>query len=127
MKKTFNVKPPTEIELIFENGENISIIFNARALFHLTNDFENGIKALTDDVSQPEICAKLIYAGSVEQRNDMTLEKAREITCNLDIETINGIILEFQESMGIAKNEMVKEFQKKAMAEFLTNLSKQRT
>jgi hypothetical protein len=124
MKKTFNVKPPTEIELVFESGESLNIVFNAKALFHLSNDFENGIKALTDDTSHPEICAKLIYAGSVEQHKGMTLEKAREITCQLDLETINGIILEFQDSMGVMKNEKLLEFQKKAMAEFLMNLSK---
>lgn len=121
MKKTYNVKPATEIELRFLDGKVLTVIFNAKAMYHF-NDFENGIQSLTDDVSQPEICAKLLYVGSVENNPDMTLEKARELVCQLDIETISNIIVDFQESMGSIQNDAFKELQKKTMMEFVSGL-----
>lgn len=121
MKKTYNVKPDTELDIVFRDGKKLNVVFNAKAMYHF-NDFENGIKSLAEDVSQPEICAKLLYIGSVENNKDMTIEKARELVCQLDIGTISNIIVDFQESMGTIQNETFKELQKKTMMEFVTNL-----
>lgn len=124
MKKTYNVKPATEIELVFQDGKTIKVVFDARAMYHF-NDFENGIQSLADDVSQPEVCAKLLYVGCVENSKDMSIEKARELVCQLDIETISNVIIDFQESMGVIQNEMFKEAQKKTMEEYVMKLCKQ--
>lgn len=121
MKKTYNVKPDTELDIVFRDGKKLNVVFNAKAMYHF-NDFENGIKSLAEDVSQPEVCAKLLYIGSVENNKDMTIEKARELVCQLDIGTISNIIVDFQESMGTIQNEAFKELQKKTMMEFVTNL-----
>ena len=120
MKKTYNVKPITEIELVFEDGYKIDLSFDARATYHLTTDFN--INELADNLSIPEFCAMIMYSSSVENNKDMTIDKARELVCQMDMETINNIILDYQEASGVSKNEQMKELQKKTMENFILNL-----
>lgn len=124
MKKTYNVKPPTEIELVFEDGYKIDLRFDARATYHLTTDFS--LNDLVENPSITEMCAIIIYCASVENNKDMTVDKARELVCTMDIETITSIILDFEESSGVSKKEQLKELQKKTMENFVLNLYKKK-
>lgn len=124
MKKTYNVKPITEIELVFEDGSKIDLSFDARATYHLTTDFS--LKDIANNPSIPEFCAMILYSASVENNKDITIDKARELVSQMDLETITNIVLDFQEASGVSKNEQMKELQKKTMENFISNLSKKK-
>ena len=112
-KKYYAVKPPVEIEIEFADGKKLELVFDVKSLFHLNDPEIGGIEALLDNVSQPELCAKIIYAGAKEKSPDLTLEMARAIVTNLDIFTITGIINDFSESIGADKNMVLRDAQKK--------------
>lgn len=124
MKKTYNVRPITEIELVFQDGYKINLSFDARATYHLTTDFS--LEDMAKNPSTPEFCAMIIYSSSVEDFKDMTIDKARELVCQMDMETIINIVLDFQEASGVSKNEQMKELQKKTMENFISNLSRKK-
>lgn len=120
MRKTFNVKPINEIELVFQGGYKLILRFDTLATYHMTTEFD--LQDLMDNPSITEICAMVIYSGSVENNKDMTVEKARELVCQMDLETIMAIVKEFEASMGVAD----KEIQKKTMEDFIRTLSLKR-
>lgn len=120
MKKRFAIEPVPEIELAFPDGETITVVFNATAFIHMNDDvFENGVDDLLTETSAPELCAKLIYVGSVERTPDMTLEKARSIVSTMSLEVMMSIINEFNASVSKENNRELKEIQKKTMLDFL--------
>ncbi|WP_312372047.1 hypothetical protein [Lachnoclostridium sp.] len=122
MKKTYAVKPKTEIELQFEDGKSINVTFDAAAIQHLVADFDGGLsEALESEYT--ELCARIIYAGSMEHESDMSIEKAKQIVSNLDLETLTSIIEDFTDSLGKEKKAEIKEFQKKSMTEFMVKKS----
>lgn len=120
MKKRYAIEPVPEIELAFSDGKIVTVVFNAMAFIHMNDDvFENGVDDLLTEKSAPELCAKLIYVGGVENTPDLTLEKAREITSNMSLEVMMGIINDFNSSVSKENNADLKELQKKTMQEFL--------
>lgn len=122
MKKTYAVKPKTEIELQFEDGKSINITFGAAAIQHLITDFDGGLsEALESEYT--ELCARIIYSGSVEHESEMSIDKAKQIVSNLDLETLTSIIEDFTDSLGKEKKAEIKELQKKSMMEFVTKKS----
>lgn len=116
MKKVYAVKPTTEIELQFEDGKALKIVFDARAVSHFM-DFD-GLTALDDTSRYTDICAMIVYAGAVENNEGITLDIAKNIVASLDIETITNIINDFTDSLGTAKKEAIKEYQKNQMSQF---------
>ena len=122
-KKYYAVKPPVEIEIEFADGKKLELVFDVKSLFHFNDPEIGGMEALLDNVSQPELCAKIIYAGAKEKSPDLTIEMARAIVTNLDIFTITGIINDFSESIGADKNMVLKDAQKKTMMEFIKAMS----
>lgn len=121
MKKIINVKPVTELELQFESGETLSLRFDVKAISNF-NEIEGGINDFLKEMSMPEMCAKVIYIAGVSNNSELTLERARVITSNLDPMTITEIMTEFNISMGSGKNEVQKEIQKKLMEQFLAQM-----
>ena len=119
MKKVYSVKPKTEIELQFSDGKALKIVFDARAVYHFS-DF-GGLESLKDTNNFKEPCALIIYAGSVENNEGITLEIAREIADSLDIDTMLSIINDFTDSLGTVKKEALKEQQKNQMSQFLNS------
>lgn len=120
MKKTYNVKPIDEITLAFQDGFKLILRFNALATYRLTTEF-----SLEDMIAKPsmaEMCAMIIYSASVDDNKDMSIDKARELVCQMDTETITNIVMDFEESTGVQKNENFKELQKKTMENFILNL-----
>jgi hypothetical protein len=118
MKKIINVKPVTELELQFEDGKVICVVFDTEAVFNLT-ELDGGINSFMSEKSLPERCAKIIYAGAKTKQNEFTIEDARALVCELSPVTITEIMNEFNENMGVAKNEVQSELQKKLMKQFL--------
>lgn len=116
MKKVYAVKPKTEIELQFENGKSIVIVFDARAVAHFT-EF-GGLETLADTSNYVDICSMIIYAGAVENNNDFTMDNAKTIVSQLDMDTIINIINDFTDSIGTAKKEEIQQMQKKQMSQF---------
>jgi hypothetical protein len=115
MKKRINVKPLTELELVFEDGKNLELVYDVKALLHfneLANEF-------LKDPTIPEICAKIVYIGGADRNESFDLEEARKVVACLDPETITIIINAFNETMGAGKNEVQKDLQKKLMEMFL--------
>lgn len=116
MKKVYSSAPKTEIELKFDD-QSIILLFNAAAVFRLQEISEE-----TDEEGIASTCAKIIYAGAVENNDGFTLEKAKEIVSNLDIETVTGILNDFIDSMPRIKNKILSEEQKKTMQIFTSSL-----
>lgn len=116
MKKIYVVKPKTEIELQFEDGKTIKIVFDARAVAHFT-EF-NGLETLTDSNNYEEICSLIVYAGAVENNENFTLDIAKALVSELDLDTLTGIISDFTDSLGSAKKAQLKEQQKNQMSQF---------
>ena len=123
MKKTFNVKPVTEIELKFENGESLDIVFDIEAISNFT-DLDGGLTTFINEDKLPERCAKIIYIGAKARRQEFTLEEARILVSNMDTVTITDIMNEFNESMGASKNGVQSELTKKLMAQYLDKIMK---
>lgn len=120
-KKIINVKPVTELELQFEDGKSLCIVFDTEAISNF-NDLEGGIKGFIEEKSIPEKCAKVIYTGAKSRQPDFTLEEARALVSELSPVTITEIMNEFNENMGATKNEVQSELQKKLMKEFVETL-----
>lgn len=120
MKKTYNVKPIDEITLAFQDGYNLILRFDAMATYRLTTEFS--LDDMIENPSMTEMCAMVVYSASVENNKDITLDNARELVCQMDLETITNIVMDFEESTGIQKNENLKELQKKTMENFILNL-----
>ena len=117
MRKQINVKEPLELELVF-NNKNVLLVFNNKAFMNLTQSQEE-LMDFVSNINIPEICAKIIQASAVPE---LSIDEAREITVNLDNETIMEIVNDFNESTGIQKNEVTKELQKKLMMQFLNKM-----
>ncbi len=114
MRKVIECKPVSEVELRFNGGESIILRFDVEALMTL-QETEGDLGAALKK-SPSEMCASILYAGAVGKNEGMTKEKARELVCQMSIETINAIIEEFTESFGKGGNE---EYTKKILAQFL--------
>jgi len=120
MKKKITVKPITELELCFEDGKIIELVFNMEALMRFTEVGEiTDISKLTK-TSLPELCSKIIYAGAIVKDDSFTLDEARKIVSNLDAGTVTEIIQEFTGNMDTGENKA--ELQKNLMREFLLNM-----
>jgi hypothetical protein len=120
LKKKINVKPVTELELCFEDGKTIELVFNTESLMYFTEIGEiTDISKLTK-TSLPELCSKIVYAGAVVKDGSFTLEEARKIVSNLDIGTVTEIIQEFTGNMDTGENKA--ELQKNLMREFLLTM-----
>ena len=113
MNKKYTVKPIDTITLEFEDGKNVVLRFDTKSMYHLSAEFD--MKEMLSNPSVTEVCAAIIYSASVEQTEDMSIEKAREITSQLSLDVVVNIIKDFEESLGAD----VKEAQKKTMQEFL--------
>lgn len=114
-KKVIKVKPVTEIELQFEDGRSLCVVFDTLAFYYLS-ELNDGNLGFSTDEKLPEQCAKIIYAGAKERKPDFSLEEARALVAELNIGTITEIMLEFGEGMESLKDEAQKEHQKKLMA-----------
>lgn len=116
MRKVIECKPVSEVELRFNGGESILLRFDVEALITL-QEIEGDLKAAMKK-SPAELCVSILYAGAVGHNEGMTKERARELVCQMGIETITAIIDEFTESLGAGGNE---ETQKKLIAQLLEN------
>jgi hypothetical protein len=123
MKKQISVMDPTELEIKFEDGKVINLIFDVKSLTGF-NNVEGGFSALLNEKSIPELCARIIYATGTEHNEGLDLQKAREMVSRMDILTLGEIMNEFNESIGTSKNEVQKELQKKLMAQYTQEIMK---
>jgi hypothetical protein len=116
MKKTLNVEEATEMDLQFNDGTTLALAFNVRALSFINDKSIGGATGFFKCKSVPEYCAKIVYLTAKAAGNEITIEKARELTCNMKPVSINEIVKEFQESNGVDTSE---EAQKKILMELL--------
>lgn len=121
MKKIVNVKEATELELQFQDGKIINLRFDVSSLLNF-NNLDGGLENFFKDASIPEMCAKIVYITGANHNDGLTIDESRKIVSNMDPLTITEIINEFSESMGMAKNELQGELQKKLMTQFLAAL-----
>lgn len=119
MRKRYEVKPVTEIELAFPE-RTLLLRFDAAAVFH-AEDLEGGIVELMKNKNITELCAKIIYMGACEQEKGFTIEDAKKIVTELDLETAEGIISDFLDSLGAG--ETIEETQKKTIMECLEKMA----
>jgi hypothetical protein len=121
MKKIISVKPVTELELQFEDGKSLQLVFDMQALSNFYS-LPEGLASFLNENSLVERCAMIIYIGGLEHDSRLTIEKARSIVSNMDPASITEVVSEFSLSMGAANNQMLQELQKKTMQEFLEKL-----
>lgn len=119
MRKTYNIEPIDDICLKYK-GNEIIVRFDAAFIFRFQKEYK--IENTLDDLSPTDLCANLIYCAS----KDITLDLAKEIVCQMDVPTLNGIIEDFRKSVGVVNNEELKELQKKTMQQYVTKLCKQK-
>lgn len=117
-KKSVNVKEPTELELKFEDGKSLTLLFDVEALLKF-NDLPGGLAAFVNEQSIPERCAMVLYIGN----KDLEIDEARKLVSNMDPGSITEIMLEFTTSMGATNNQMLQELQKKTMQEFMVKMN----
>lgn len=117
MKKKLNIEESTELELIFEDGKTLNLVFNVRAMSYL-NDI-GGMKELLSFGSTPEYCAKIIYITAKAAGNEISLEEARALVSSIKPSVILEIVKEFQESYVAGIDE---DTQKKIIAEALKQI-----
>lgn len=120
-KRIINVLPVSELELQFEDETKLTLVFDMAAIANF-NDLEGGMTAFVKENNIPERCAKIIYIGAKSGDHNFTLEKARTLVSQLSPVTITEIMNEFSESMGVSKNGVQSELQKKLMEEFLKSM-----
>ena len=119
-RKVIACKPAPEIELEFNGGERILLRLDVQALMEI-----QGIDGGIDNIigkSVPEMCAAIIFGAGVNNNDNFTYERAREITCQLSYETISEIYTEFVEAMTTGYKEGREEIAKKAMAQYLNKI-----
>lgn len=122
-RKVINVKPPTELELQFEDGRSLLVVFDTEAYMNLS-ELGGGLTGFASEKSLPEQCAKIIYSGATSRNRDFTIEESRVLVSNMDISSITDIINEFSESVGMTKNGVQSELQKKLMEQFVQMITK---
>jgi hypothetical protein len=120
MKKNLNVEEATELDLQFKDGTILTLAFNVRALSFINDKAIGGAKGFLNCKSIPEYCAKIIYITAKSAGNEITVEKARELTSTLKPTIISEIYREFQESNGADTSE---EAQKKILGDLLKEVA----
>jgi hypothetical protein len=121
MKKILNVEDATEIELKFEDGTRLNLAFNVKALSFVNDKCIGGLKGVLQPGSVAEYCAKVIYMTAKAAGEEITIHKARELTCQLKPKIITTIVEEYQNTYG---SEMDEEAQKKTAEELIKALLK---
>lgn len=119
MKKTICAEEATELELQFNNGKSLNLHFNIKALSFINDKGIGGLKGLLERMNVPEYCAKIIYMTAKAAGEEMTLQKARKLTCTLSPKTITTIVQEFQSLYGSDADE---ESQKKTAEEIIKSI-----
>lgn len=122
-RKVISVKPVTELELQFEDGKSLCVVFDTEAFMNLS-ELDGGLTGFSSEKSLPEQCAKIIYAGAKSRNKNFTLEDSRALVSNMDIASITDVINEFSESVGMTKNGVQGELQKKLMEQFIQTIAK---
>lgn len=119
MKKSFNVEEATEIELKFNNGESLNLAFNVRALSFVNDKCIGGLKKFFNMKSTAEYGAKILYVTAKAGNNEITLEKARELTVTIKPTIISEIINEFNSACLDSGSE---DTQKKMVSELVKEI-----
>ncbi len=122
-RKVINVKPVTELELQFEDGKSLCVVFDTEAFYNLESLKYDGME-FTEDEPLPEQCAKIVYAGALAKQPDITLDEVRAMVSDWSMGTITDVIFEFADSATSTKNGVQSEFQKKLMELYTRKISK---
>lgn len=120
MRKKIMVKEPLELEIEFNNRVFV-LVFNTRALLNLAS-IEEELMGLLSEFNIAEACSRVIWASA---NPCIDILEARQLTANLDTETITEIMQSFNESVGTVNTDVKKvqeEMQKKLMSQFLDSM-----
>lgn len=93
-RKVSNIRPAQTLTLEFEDGIKKDLKFDARTIFTLDEEFEDGsMVILVSAIKKPYLHgSKIVYAGLKACDEDVTYEEAKKITTRLDVGTIMEII-----------------------------------
>lgn len=121
MKKTLSVEEATELELKFNDETSLNLAFNVRALSFINDKCIGGLKGLMQQTSVPEYCAKIVYMTAKAAGEEMTIQKARTLVCQMSPKIVTEIVQEYQATYG---GDMDEEAQKKTIEEIVKAISK---
>lgn len=117
--KTINVLPVEELEIKFKDGKTYKASFNMLAVGHMQQAL---LSKDVEDISVMEFGAVVLYGTIKANEPDFTLDEARALALAMRPADLNDIIQEYMDSMG-ADNELVKESQKKVIAQMLIKMA----
>lgn len=118
--KTINVLPVEELEIKFKDGKTYKASFNMLAVGHMQQVL---LSKDVEDISVMEFGAVVLYGTIKANESNFTLEEARALALAMRPADLNAVIQEYMDSMG-ADNELVKESQKKVIAQMLTKMAR---
>ncbi len=121
MKESFAAEEATELELKFNDGTSLNLIFNVRALSFVNDKVIGGLEGMLRQTSVPEYCAKVVYITAKAAGEEMTIQKARTLVCQMHPKIVTKIVQEYQSTFG---GELDEEAQKKAIEEIVKAISK---
>lgn len=109
-RKVSNIRPAQIFTLEFEDEVKKVLKFDARTIFILDEEFEDGsMVILVKAIKKPYLDgSKVIYAGLKACDEDMTYEEAKKITTMLDVGTIMEIVTMANESVTPIENNKKK-------------------
>lgn len=119
MKKII-CKPAPEVEIEC-GGELILLRFDLYSAINLQEYSEGGLNEVLTR-SLPELAVAIVYAAGVNNNENFTRDKAREMVSFMSVKDITEIIEMYSESMGVEKNAATEEYAKNLMAQFLKSL-----
>lgn len=117
--KTINVLPVEELEIKFKDGKTYKASFNMLAVGHMQQAI---LSKDVEEISVMEFGAVVLYGTIKANEPDFTLDEARALALAMRPADLNDIIQEYMDSMG-ADNELVKESQKKVIAQMLIKMA----
>lgn len=112
--KRYKVKPVEKIELEFEDGHVIPMMFNMKSMGFLGE----AIREKKTRIVGPEFYALIIYAGCRACDDDFTFDQAEALYVTLEEaypEVINGILSAYCEAVGVDEEDL----KKKAITQLL--------
>lgn len=112
MAKKISVKPVEKIQLEFEDGATKDILFSAKSVSIIDEEFEGTLKLVGKIQTNPyDTGAKIIYAGMKVCDSDITFDEVKALTVQMPFEIIMELVEEFTNNLNTKTAMNSKEMQ----------------
>lgn len=115
------VKPIEKIELEFTDGVTKELLFSAKSVAILDEEFGGALKLMMKIQTNPyEVGAKIIYAGMKTCDSNITFEEVESLTIQMPFDIIMEFIREFAKNINkedVATSKETEELKKTLLKE----------